>query len=162
MRRISPETGAALRRLLALQLAMLAAPLLASGLLMGSANFGPAALGMVAHLGIPALAVACGIAGGMQFSLATRVWLASEAGSAGALYALDLLGAALGAAFISIYLLPVFGFANTATLIAAVNAGPVLLLAVALRMARPTSVEPVNAILSTSGCAASAAPAVSP
>ncbi len=128
-------TGAGLRQLLFLQIAMLAAPLVSAAVLMGSASFQPLALRLVAHVGVPALALVCGIAGGMQFSLATRIWLASEQGSAGALYALDLLGAAAGAAFISIYLLPVFGFAQTAALLAIANTGPALLLMLALRRA---------------------------
>ena len=49
--------------------------------------------------------------------------------SAGMLYGLDLLGACFGALAITIYILPVFGFAGGAGLMALANAGPVILMA---------------------------------
>ena len=45
-------------------------------------------------------------------------------GAPGALYALDLAGACAGALLLSAYLVPVFGMARTAALIAAVNLAP--------------------------------------
>ncbi len=128
------ELRDSLRRLVLLQLGMLMAPLLASGLLFASSGLDPLGLRIVAHGAIPLLAIACGIAGGIQFSAATQVWLSSaDAGNPGGLYALDLLGASGGAAVISIFLLPVFGFAQTATLVAVANVGPALLLLFSLR-----------------------------
>jgi len=141
----APE-GNALLRLLALQIAMLAAPMLVTWVLIGSSGLGSVALRLVAHVAIPLLAVVCGVAGGFQFSTAARVWFPSsgQAGSAGTLYGLELLGASAGAAFISIYLLPVFGFFSTATLVAAVNLGPILLLFIACRNEPGISARPFS------------------
>ena len=70
----------------------------------------------------PGLALACGTLGGYQFPVASRVFFAGrEARGPGALYALDLMGACLGALLLSTYLVPVFGFLKTGALIAVVN-----------------------------------------
>jgi spermidine synthase len=81
----------------------------------------------------PTLALVAGLLGGFQFLLASRAYFgeAPEGGrSPGALYALDLAGACVGALALSIVLIPVYGFLRTATLMAAVNLAPAVLAAV--------------------------------
>jgi spermidine synthase len=131
-------------RLLALQSVMMAAPMLVTWMLFVSSGIGIAWMWAIAHVVIPLAAVLCGVAGGMQFSIAARVWFASggASGSSGSLYGLDLLGASAGAAVITIYLLPVCGFARTSLLIAAANLGPLLLLTMAIRRGRGISARP--------------------
>jgi spermidine synthase len=85
---------------------------------------GPAlcALLGVSHLLYPVLALACGVLGGYQFIVASRLW---GSPSTGALYALDLAGASAGAILFGAWLIPVFGFWRSAALIAAVSLAPV-------------------------------------
>lgn len=62
------------------------------------------------------LAGVAGILGGLHFALAVRVISASNAASAvtaGRVYAIDLIGAAVGSVVASIYILPVYGVATT-------------------------------------------------
>jgi spermidine synthase len=77
----------------------------------------------------PALAALAGMLGGWQFPVASRVYFArtDASGGAGALYALDLLGACAGALSIGAWLIPVYGFFRTAVLITIVNLPPALL-----------------------------------
>jgi spermidine synthase len=94
------------------------------------------------------MALAAGMLGGMQFTVASRMTLGEarrDGGSgialaqnssglrAGTLYALDLLGACAGAVMISGYLAPVFGFAWAAALMAVVATGPAILAALGSR-----------------------------
>jgi spermidine synthase len=80
------------------------------------------------------LAVLCGLLGGYQFPVASRIYFSQrQEGSPGALYALDLAGACLGAILFSAYLIPVFGFLKTALLMAAVNVAPAALAALSVR-----------------------------
>jgi predicted membrane-bound spermidine synthase len=98
----------------------------------------------------PVLALIAGLMGGYQFPLASRIYFARSeepriskaevraTSSAldsnrnpGMLYALDLLGACLGAVALSAYLLPVYGFLRTAMLMAVVNLAPAGLAALA-------------------------------
>jgi spermidine synthase len=88
----------------------------------------------LANLMFPALAASSGLLAGFQFPLASRVFFhlgtpaaCKSTGAAGALYALDLAGACLGALLLSVYLVPVFGFLRTAILIAMVNLAPAAL-----------------------------------
>ena len=76
----------------------------------------------------PAMAVACGLLGGYQYQIASRVYFSDSASEASpaALYAVDLVGACLGAIAVSAYLVPVFGMLRTGWLIAAVNLAPAL------------------------------------
>ncbi|HTQ56960.1 MAG TPA: hypothetical protein VMI94_20975 [Bryobacteraceae bacterium] len=67
----------------------------------------------------PILALGAGAIGGLQFPVAARIY-----GDAGELYALDLTGSCLGALVFSAWLIPLFGFLNTALLLAAANLGP--------------------------------------
>jgi len=86
---------------------------------------------LVSRIIFPFLAVVCGLLGGIQFPIASRIFFArsrGEAESPGTLYALDLVGACLGALLLSSYLIPVFGFQETAWLMAVVNLVPALTL----------------------------------
>ncbi len=59
------------------------------------------------------LALGCGMLGGYQFPVASRAFhkdAQPRGGGLGSLYALDLAGAAAGAAFVSGWLIPVYGF----------------------------------------------------
>ena len=78
----------------------------------------------------PALALLAGALGGYEFALAAEVYFAdtkSPPASMGMLYAVDLIGACLGALVLSAFLLPLFGFLKAATFIAAVNLVPAVL-----------------------------------
>ncbi|UWZ83609.1 fused MFS/spermidine synthase [Occallatibacter riparius] len=77
----------------------------------------------------PLLALMCGLPGGYVFPLITEIRLKgrSTPAGAGAVYALDLLGGAVGALLLSGYCIPVFGFWNTAWLTAAVSLAPAFL-----------------------------------
>ena len=66
----------------------------------------------------PVLALGCGMLGGYEFPVASRVF---SGRSTGTLYALDLAGSCLGAVLFSVYLIPVFGFLRTAALAAMVS-----------------------------------------
>jgi spermidine synthase len=92
---------------------------------------GTAPTWLAAQLVFPALAALCGMLGGTQFPIASRIYLPSGSGPSrrGALYAIDLLGGCAGALLLSTYLIPVFGFWKTAWLCAAINLGPALLAA---------------------------------
>ena len=77
----------------------------------------------------PAMAITFGALGGCQFQVASRVYfpeLDGEPASLAALYAIDLMGAFLGAILVSAYLVPVFGMLKSAYLISAVALGPIL------------------------------------
>lgn len=79
---------------------------------------------VVAHVLFPLAAVLCGMLGGYQFPVASTLFFAYRNGmreNTGALYAIDLLGACVGAVILSAYLVPVFGFLKTAALILALN-----------------------------------------
>ena len=84
------------------------------------------------------IALLTGAIGGYQFPLALRAFTAGNKGASntpGILYGIDLAGASLGALFISVYLLPVFGFIETAALAALANTVPIVMLAMLLRSA---------------------------
>lgn len=62
------------------------------------------------------LALLAGFMGGIQFPMATKLFLSQDhkwKGQAGLLYGLDLLGSAAGAVLASSYLVPIFGIAAT-------------------------------------------------
>jgi spermidine synthase len=86
---------------------------------------------LVSQVLFPLVAVICGLLGGYQFPIASRIYFAGSKGielSPGALYGLDLAGACLGALILSSYLVPVFGFQQTAWFMATVNLAPAALL----------------------------------
>jgi spermidine synthase len=84
---------------------------------------------LAAQLVFPVLAAAGGVLGGYQFPVATEIYLGGRGskGGLGTLYAFDLFGGCVGALLLSTYLIPVFGFWETAWLSAAVNLAPALL-----------------------------------
>jgi spermidine synthase len=123
-----------LRALAGLQFLAALAPLLLCGLLRPLADVtNPLGLFLVSQLLFPLLALLCGLLGGYQFLLASRVFFGERqaARNPGTLYALDLAGSCLGAVALSLYLLPVFGFLRTAALIAVLNLFPAALAALA-------------------------------
>ncbi|MCX6638611.1 MAG: hypothetical protein NT090_26455, partial [Acidobacteria bacterium] len=92
-------------------------------LLAAASGFALCGLLAVSHLLYPVLALLCGLLGGYQFIVASRL---SPTASTGMLYALDLAGASAGAILFSAYLIPVFGFYRSALVMAIVNLAPVL------------------------------------
>jgi spermidine synthase len=116
-----------------------------------------AALLTISQMVFPVLALIAGLMGGYQFPLASRIYFAgseepripqggtevratssafNSTRNPGMLYALDLVGACLGAVALSAYLLPVYGFLRTAMLMAVVNLPPAGLAALAASEAR--------------------------
>jgi spermidine synthase len=90
----------------------------------------PTTVFLVSQILFPVLAVLCGLFGGFQFPVATRIFFSNsgqETSGPGTLYALDLAGACLGAIVLSSYLVPVFGFQATAWIMAVVNLAPAVL-----------------------------------
>ena len=90
----------------------------------------PAGLLIVGEILFPIVALLCGMLGGFQFPLASSLFFAGRRHSPqnpGTLYAVDLLGACLGAIVLSAYLIPVFGFLKTAALIFVLNLATALL-----------------------------------
>jgi spermidine synthase len=90
----------------------------------------PLIASLASQILFPVLAVLCGFFGGFQFPIATRIFFAGSIGRApslGTLYALDLAGACLGAVVLTAYLIPVYGFLETAALMAVVNLAPAVL-----------------------------------
>ena len=90
----------------------------------------PLTVFLVSQIAFPTLAVVCGLLGGYQFPIASRIFFAeskNEIHSPGTLYALDLAGSCLGALMISSYLIPVFGFLQTSELMGVVNLAPTIL-----------------------------------
>ena len=117
------------------QIAVGIAPILLYLLLVGFGRIGNAThLFLISQIVFPGLALACGLLGGYQFPVASRVFFGpAESGSAGALYALDIAGACAGAIVLSTYLVPVFGFLRTALLVALLNLAPAGLASAAAR-----------------------------
>ena len=120
-----------LRLLTGLQFVAASSCLLLYFLLQTSASSSkPLSVFFVSQIVFPTLAVACGLLGGYQFPIASRIFFAgskNEIHSPGTLYALDLAGSCLGALMISSYLIPVFGFLQTSELMAVVNLAPTIL-----------------------------------
>ena len=118
-----------LRRLGVLQIVAALAPLLLFAVFQTCSTVGSSVGAFLsAHLLFPALALLCGVLGGYQFPVASRVFFSGkESRGPGTLYALDLVGACLGAVLLSGYLVPVFGFLNTSILIGLVNLFPAAL-----------------------------------
>ena len=123
--------GADLRRLAALQtLAALSPLVLYLLLVLVAPTSSTPGLFVISQVVFPALAVLCGLLGGYQFPLASRIFFGDadeQNSSPGSLYALDLMGACLAAVALSAYVVPVFGFLKTALLMAVVNLAPAAL-----------------------------------
>lgn len=113
------------RRSLAITQLMLAASgpalLLAVSLLEKAS--GVATNWIAAQLVFPAFAALAGMLGGFQFVIAAQIFLpdGQRRSGLGALYAIDLLGGCVGALVLSGFLIPVFGFWNTAWVGVAIN-----------------------------------------
>ena len=99
----------------ATQLLVAAAPLALAGLMAAT---------RVEAAAFSAAAMVCGMLGGLEFPLASRVFLAAGEKRFGALYALDLAGSSLGAILIGAWLVPVFGFFKTGLLAAMLGVAP--------------------------------------
>jgi predicted membrane-bound spermidine synthase len=83
----------------------------------------------------PVLALLCGLIGGYQFPLASRIYFADAPEARrnpGTLYALDLAGSCLGAVVFSAWLIPLFGFWATALVMAVLCAASALALSLSV------------------------------
>ena len=135
LRRIARDDGGVqpvtLRAVAKIQVLAALSPLLLYGFFLASArSSSPAGLLVVGDILFPIVALLCGMLGGYQFPLASSLFFAGrESGpqNTGALYAVDLVGACVGAIVLSAYFVPVFGFLKTASLIFAVNLATALL-----------------------------------
>lgn len=121
----------ALRAVGLLQFSAALAPLLLYAILRSSTHVTTdLGLGLVSQVVFPFVALVCGLLGGYQFPLASRVYFADDAPrSPGVLYALDLAGASAGAVVLSLYWFPVYGFLRSALLMVVVNLAPAILAA---------------------------------
>ncbi len=124
LRRKSEPSPHDWRRLAWLQGVAAAAPLLLCWVLegLGSSLISPV-FGLLAFL--------CGLLGGYQFPLASRIFFAGAGEGTrgpGTLYALDLAGSCLGAILFSAWLIPLFGFWMTSLLISVLCLASLLLL----------------------------------
>jgi spermidine synthase len=123
-----------IRRLFTLQLLAAASPLIVCWLFAALAGIkNPPTVFLASQVLFPFLGLICGFLGGYQFPVATAIFFAGsrDSGSSpGALYALDLAGACLGAMVLSAYLVPVFGFQETAWLMATANLAPAILIGI--------------------------------
>jgi spermidine synthase len=72
---------------------------------------------------ITAVAFGAAVLTGIEFAIATRVRKGGTTEVASELYGLDLFGSALGALFISVYAIPLFGLMSVSLLAGAVSAG---------------------------------------
>jgi spermidine synthase len=86
---------------------------------------------LAGELLMPVIALGAGLLGGYHFPFASRVYFETQRENRvgiGRLYALDLVGACFGAMILSTYLIPVFGFFESALVVSVVNLAPCLLL----------------------------------
>jgi spermidine synthase len=128
----------ALRILGLTQVLAAAAPLVLLGLFKA---MGPAGISnlVASWIAFPALALACGMLGGYEFLIASRIFFGRTAHRPGTLYAFDLAGSCLGAILFSVWLVPVFGFLKTALLSAMVS-----LAAAAMAMLAGSETDPAE------------------
>ena len=129
LRRIAREESAGqrvtFRVVAAIQVLAALAPFVLYGffLLCGQSN-SPTGLLMSADVLFPIAGLLCGMLGGYQFPLASSLYFAGQKakpGNTGTLYAVDLLGACVGAIVLCAYFIPVFGFLKTGVLILVLN-----------------------------------------
>jgi spermidine synthase len=128
----SPESlQPVLRAVALLQFSAALAPILLYAILRSLTHISTeTGLWMASQIVFPIMALVCGLLGGYQFPLASRVYFAdSGARSLGVPYALDLAGASAGAVVLSLYWFPVYGFLRSALLMAVVNLAPAVLAA---------------------------------
>jgi spermidine synthase len=135
------------RALLVLQVvAAVFPPLLVIFVFVSSLLEHPIGVIVIVNLVFPALALLSGGLGGYQFPLVSRIYFggtrtgtradAGRGAGLGAVYAIDLAGACVGAALVSAYFIPIFGFFFTATLMSVVNVAPAVVLVSSLRESR--------------------------
>jgi len=120
-----------LRALAAIQVLAAVSPLvLYCFFLVCERSSSPTGLLITADVLFPIAGLLCGMLGGYQFPLASSLYFAGQEGkpgNTGTLYAVDLLGACIGAIVLCAYFIPVFGFLKTTTLILVLNLGTALL-----------------------------------
>jgi spermidine synthase len=124
------QAGSQVRTLLLLQVALALSPLALYGVLRAFAATA-GSLSLAGEVLIPVIALGGGLLGGYHFPFASRVYFETRRknrGGIGRLYALDLLGACFGAMILSTYLIPIFGFFESALVISVLNSAPCLLL----------------------------------
>ena len=118
-----------------LQLSAAIFPLLLSGLLILIAGIENNTVAfLISAVIFPTLAFLSGSLGGYQFPLVSRLYYPRtdhQTSNPGVLYGLDVLGAWCASLLVSIIFFPLYGLVASALLIAAVNLGPVLLVATA-------------------------------
>jgi spermidine synthase len=119
------------------QVLVAAAPLVLLGLFESIGRAGISSL-LASWIVFPALALVCGMLGGYEFLIASRIFFGGTAHRPGTLYALDLAGSCLGAVLFSAWLVPVFGFLKTALLSAMVS------LAAAIAMLAGSGTDPAE------------------
>jgi spermidine synthase len=135
------------RTLLVLQIvAAVFSPLLVVLAFVSSLFDNPIGVIIIVNVVFPLLALLSGGLGGYQFPLASRIYFGgTQSGTRadtgrgaglGAVYAIDLAGACVGAALVSAYFIPVFGFLFTALLMSVFNVAPAVVLASSLRAAQ--------------------------
>jgi spermidine synthase len=116
---------------------------------------GPLSLALASYGVFPALGLFCGMLGGYQFPVASRIYFSREetpptsglqppvsSPNVGALYAVDLAGACLGGILLSAWLVPVFGLLRTGLLMGVLNLGPALLAGLCARRERRARAAP--------------------
>jgi len=88
---------------------------------------------LAAAITFPLLAFLCGIPGGLQFPVASKIFQHDRQAhpGLGTLYAIDLAGGCIGALILAGFLIPVFGFWNAAWLTAALGVPPAIVAFVA-------------------------------
>ncbi len=72
---------------------------------------------------ITGIAFGAAVLTGIEFAIASRVRRGSTSAAAAELYGLDLFGSALGALFVSVYAIPLFGLTGVSLVAGAVTAG---------------------------------------
>lgn len=132
--------------MMVVQLLAALSPLLLYVIFLGL-NEWQASIGTLAtNIVIPLLAFLAGALGGFQFPLASGLYFAGSHGQTrgmGSLYALDLFGSCAAALLVSSYLVPVFGFLNTAGLFAILNLGSAVSLWTSLGSSKRVSLHTV-------------------
>jgi spermidine synthase len=136
MNRAIARNSVGRRALLLVQVAVCAYPLILLGVLTvfaraGLEDAGARAFALQAQVVFPLLAFLAGLVGGLQFPLASDLWLAEMPGAAraaGYTYGADLLGSCLGALLTTVLLVPVLGIPYACITASALNLGSLLLL----------------------------------
>ncbi|MBI5115529.1 fused MFS/spermidine synthase [Candidatus Poribacteria bacterium] len=136
MARSIERNGASHRAFLLVQSIVCLYPLLLLGALLmlsraGATGESPGALVFEAQVSFPFLGFFAGFVGGLQFPLASALWLEQTPGAAraaGYTYGVDLLGSCLGAMLTSTILVPLMGIPYACLTASLLNVGSLLLL----------------------------------